>query len=289
MFGECHGHIFMNGKNYLQAKHQYEQGIDQDDIRGKLSLYRQEGITFFRDGGDHYGASLFARKIAPEYGIDYRTPAFAIHRKGQYGGIVGRGFETIREYRMLISRVKEQKGDFIKVMFSGIMDFDTDGRITGDPLSPSLIREMVHIAHEEGFAVMAHVNGAEAILCAVEAGTDSIEHGNFMDGDCLEALAESDCIWVPTISAIHNLLGSDRFSHDLIRHLDQEQAAKIRKAWNLGCRIALGSDAGAFTVLHARGIRTEYDRIKEIVGSGEDTDIRLMAAEKQIRERFRRC
>ena len=47
--------------------------------------------------------------------------------------------------------MKARRGDFIKVMFSGIMDFDTDGHVTGTPLEREEIREMIHIAHEEGF------------------------------------------------------------------------------------------------------------------------------------------
>ena len=40
---------------------------------------------------------------------------------------------------------------------------------------------MVYIAHEEGLAVMSHTNGAKAVADAVEAGADSIEHGNYVD------------------------------------------------------------------------------------------------------------
>ena len=28
---------------------------------------------------------LLAARLAPEYGIDYRTPVFAIHKNGHYG------------------------------------------------------------------------------------------------------------------------------------------------------------------------------------------------------------
>lgn len=66
---------------------------------------------------------------------------------------------------------------------------------------------MIHIAHEEGFAVMAHVNGAGAVKDAVEAGVDSVEHGNFMDEACLQALAESGTVWVADICDDHK---SDR-------------------------------------------------------------------------------
>ena len=44
------------------------------------------------------------------------------------------------------------------------------------------------------FAVMAHVNGPDAVRSALEAGTDSIEHGYYMDEACLALLAETFCI-----------------------------------------------------------------------------------------------
>ena len=71
-------------------------------------------------------------------------------------------------------------------------------------MADSEIRELIHIAHEEGFPVMAHTNGSQAVRAAALAGVDSIEHGNFCDEDALRALAASDAIWVPTLVTIEN-------------------------------------------------------------------------------------
>ena len=92
MFGECHAHVFMDGVNYKEAVKRHLNGVDEGVIRRHFEMYREKGIAFVRDGGDYLGVSERAREIAPEYGIDYRTPIFAIHRKGCYGGIVGKGF-----------------------------------------------------------------------------------------------------------------------------------------------------------------------------------------------------
>lgn len=77
--------------------------------------YRKRGITFVRDGGDALHVSEYASKIAPQYGIDYRSPMFAIHRKGHYGRIVGCAWEDLEEYRDLVKKVKDLGGDFIKI------------------------------------------------------------------------------------------------------------------------------------------------------------------------------
>ena len=286
MFGECHGHIFMDGIDYKRAAAVYQSGIDRADVRRKLKTYQKLGVTFYRDGGDHYGASEYARNIAPEYGITYRTPIYAIHKNRHYGEIVGRGFDTMREYHQLVLGVKAHKGDFIKVMFSGIMDFGTDGHVTGTPLERDEIREMIHIAHEEGYAVMAHVNGARTIQAALEAGVDSVEHGNFMDEECQQAFRESSAVWVPTLVTVRNLAGSGRFSESVIARLKEQQNENIRRGYALGLSIALGSDAGAYRVLHGQGIEDEYQAFHEILGDDPQLDRRLEDAEKIIRERF---
>ena len=180
-FHENHMHIFMNGTDYRQAVDDMKNGRKEYVVRENLDKYRLHGITWVRDGGDHYGASVYARSIAPEYGIEYRTPIFSIHKKGHYGGIVGRAFSDMQEYRSLVKEAISQKADFIKIMISGIMDFSGDGSLSEESLTDEEIEEMIHIAHEEGKAVMAHANGARAIKAAVRAGVDSLEHGNFMD------------------------------------------------------------------------------------------------------------
>lgn len=147
---------------------------------------------------------------------------------------------------------------------------------------------MIHIAHEEGLAVMAHVNGPKAVLSALEGGVDSVEHGNFMDEDCLQALAEGDAVWVPTLVTITNLLGSGRFQDGVIRELASGQKRRIKRAMELGAAVALGSDAGAFRVFHGQGIQDEYQEFLKLFGDTPELQARLLAGEKKIREKFSR-
>ena len=278
----------MNGKNYREAVALHKNGVQEQDIREKLKQYQNSGVTFIREGGDVLGVSSRAAQLAPEYGITYRSPVFAIHRNGHYGGIVGYGFDTMKEYHSLVKKAAGEEADFIKVMFSGIMDFAREGHLTEEPLDKGDIREMIHIAHEEGFAVMAHVNGAKAVLNAVEAGVDSVEHGNFVDEDCLQAMAESRAVWVPTYVTITNLIGSGRFDDASLLRLKEHQGEKIKRGWELGVKIALGSDAGAFCVPHGQGIWDEYRELGALLGGGRELDGRFEAAEAEIRRRFAR-
>ena len=49
--------------------------------------------------------------------------------------------------------------------------------------------------------VAAHAHGAEGIKRAVRNGVDSIEHGTFMDDECIRLMKEHGTHYVPTISA----------------------------------------------------------------------------------------
>ena len=284
-FGECHMHIFMNGRDYHAAVRAQSHGVNEQVIRDHFKEYRERGITWLRDGGDHYGTSKRAMEIAPEYGITYRTPVFAIHKAGHYGKIVGREFHDRKEYRSLIEELRRQGGHFVKIMISGIMDFDRGG-LTEESLPDEEIREMIHIAHEEGFAVMAHTNGDRAALAAIEAGLDSMEHGNFMEPDTIRALAESDTVWVPTVVTVKNLIGDGRFPDTVVKDIWEGQKQRLLLAYRLGAKIALGSDAGAYRVLHGQGLLDEYRAFSEALGEFPGWENRILQADGKIRELF---
>lgn len=286
MFGECHAHIFMNGYDYRQAVADHQGHPDEVLIREHLKAYQEAGITYVRDGGDRFGASVLARRLAPEYGITYRTPGFAIHKAGHYGVVVGRAFHNRREYRELVLELKASGGDFVKIMTTGIMDFETDGRITGDALLREEVFWMVDTAHELGLSVMTHTNTAAAVMDAVEAGVDSVEHGNFQNEESICCMAEHDVVWVPTVVTVKNLIGDGRFPDPVLENLWQGQQEALRLAYKKKVSLALGSDAGAYRVLHGQGIMDEYQAFCETLGESAKLKECLMAGERKIRERF---
>lgn len=288
MFGECHAHLFMNGYNYKEAVNLHRNRIERDTIKNYLLEYQKRGIRFIRDGGDDLGVSSYVKTIAADYGIDYRSPIFAIHKNGHYGSIVGKGFDTMAEYAALVKEAKEKGADFIKIMISGLVDFGQFGVITSSPLKREEIREMIHIAHEEGMAVMTHANGSENAKDAAECRADSIEHGRYIDAEAIKAMAEFRTIWVPTLVTVKNLLGCGRYPDETVREIYQVDVQNIRLGKKLGVQMALGSDAGAYMVPHGEGIEDEYQSFAEIFSPSEALDDYLEAGESAIQERFQR-
>ena len=288
MLGECHAHIFMDGINSREAVSRHKNTPDEKAVRACLEAYREAGIEFVRDGGDPYGVSFLAKKLAPEYGIDYRTPVFAIHKEGHYGSIVGKGFTNMKEYHELVLEAGRQGADFIKIMTTGLLDFGNHGKITGTPLKKEEVREMVHIAHEEGFAVMSHTNGVYGAMAAIEAGADSLEHGNYMDEECISMLADSDTIWVPTLVTVRNLMGTARYEERVLLPIIKKAEENLMLAFEKKAQVALGSDAGAYSVLHGKGLLDEYQAFCQILGNSSLVEEWLCQGESRIREKFRR-
>ena len=252
MKADCHMHMVLDGMDW---KASIARGVDDGFIRTALDRYRTLGYTYLRDGGDRWGVGARARQLAPEYGITYRSPLSPLCKEGCYGSFIGTAWATMKEYAALVAAQKQAGADFVKIMISGLMDFDRFGILTQPGLPAHEIRELIHIAHSEGMAVMAHCNGAETAIAAAEAGVDSVEHGAYLNEEALAAMAESGCIWVPTVSTVGNLLGKGRFDDRAVAAILESLLGNISTFAAMGGTVAAGSDAGAWAVPH--GCNTE--------------------------------
>ena len=273
----------MDGINYKAAVALHKDDVCEAAVRAHLKEWKDAGITFVRDGGDARGASKKAKELAPEYGIDYRTPVFAIHKRHHYGGIVGLPFDTWTEYEALVLRAKEEGADFIKIMVSGILDFAHAGTLTEEGLDRESIRRMIGTAHDAGMAVMAHCNGNQTCYETLEAGVDSLEHGFFMEEETLHLLAEKGTAWMPTFAPVGNLLGCGRFPDEEVQKNLERQMENVRKAMRLGAHIGLGSDAGANLVPHGEGT---VDELHYLTKAGVTEEV-LQQTEHQVKTLFK--
>ena len=257
--------MILDGCEWKAAIARHAVKPDDTWIRQQLEIYQKQGYTYLRDGGDRWGAGARAREIAKEYGITYRTPLANLCKAGHYGVFIGKKYENFREYRELIIQQRSEGADFVKIMISGLMDFDCFGRLTEEGLPAEEIRELIHIAHEEGFSVMAHCNGARTAEAAAAAGLDSVEHGAYLDKDALQTMAGMGTVWVPTLSTIGNLRGKGRFNETAVRKILDSALENVYEFANMGGLVAPGSDAGAWAVPH--GSMTEEALLEIALGS----------------------
>ena len=279
MYADCHIHMVLDGENWKAAIDRHREKADEKWIRQTLARYHNLGFTYLRDGGDRWGVGAKARSLAGEYGITYRTPLSPLCAQGHYGGFIGEKYENLPEYAAKVSRKRTEGADFIKIMISGLMDFDRFGVLTEDGLPPETIRELIHIAHEEGFAVMAHANGARTVEAAALAGVDSVEHGAYLDTDALRAMRENGTVWVPTLSTIGNLRGMGRFDEAAVAAILESAMENVAAFAAMGGLIAPGTDAGAWAVPH--GSLSEYALLKQALRENAENVLSRGVAEIQ--------
>lgn len=277
-------HMLLDGVDWRAAIDGHRREPDRDLIRTRLKAYADAGFVYLRDGGDRWGVGAAAREMAPEFGITYRTPLAPLCKEGHYGAFIGEKFSDFREFAELVRKTRQDGGDFIKIMVSGLMDFDCYGRLTEEPLAPGEIAELVHIVHEEGFSVMLHANGARTVEACALAGADSVEHGAYLDEESLHAMAENDTIWCPTLSTVGNLRGKGRFDENAVRAIYDAAAENVRVFAGMGGIVSPGSDAGAWAVPHVQGGMDEYVHLHRALG--ENWEAVLTRGTGETRRRF---
>ena len=277
MKADCHMHMILDGYEWKGAIARHREKPDEHFIHQVLSTYQKLGYTYLRDGGDRWNAGKRSRELAKEYGITYRTPLAPLCKQGHYGAFIGLTWETFAQYRDLVVQHRENGADFIKIMISGLMDFDHFGVLTEEGLYPEEIRELIHIAHEEGMSVMSHCNGARTAEAAAKYGVDSIDHGAYLDKDALQAMEDNGTVWVPTLSTIGNLRGKGRFNEDAVCQILDSALSNVAAYKGL---LAAGTDAGAWAVPHGSTTEEGYFAM---AGVGEE---RLLEGFRVIENKF---
>lgn len=118
------------------------------------------------------------------------------------------------------------------------------------------IEAAIDEAHRLERKVAAHTSGGPSVTTAVRMGLDSVEHGRWLDQECVEAMAEKGAFYVPTL-----LVQENHFEHswesqgvgaqgrkwlELGREAMWESLTLARAA---GVKFSTGTDAG-FTLPH---------------------------------------
>ena len=111
------------------------------------------------------------------------------------------------------------------------------------------MQAIVADAHRLGRKVAAHAHGAQGILWASEAGVDSIEHGSYINDECIAMMKKKGTYFVPTAYLIDwmqqygNLPPIYQQKMKDVSAVEKQNAIKAIKA---GVKIALGTDAAVY-------------------------------------------
>ena len=106
---------------------------------------------------------------------------------------------------------------------------------------------IVDEAHAWDLPVACHALGGPGPLTAIRAGVDSIEHGVWLDEECVREMAARGTWYVPTFAGYewHAERGS-ALQRDYAREMRKSHRASFERALDAGVRIASGSDAGVY-------------------------------------------
>ena len=266
---ETHMHISLDGIDgaAFRKEIQSDQKKAEELIRKSIQAYKKLGIVAIRDGGDPINLSAITRRIAEEEGIIYKTPIHAIYKRGHYGSYIGKVIDDIGDFKRVFSQMEKDKPDFIKIPLSGMMDFDTYGDVGQLAFTEEELDYIVKFAQDKGLSTMVHVNSREGIQRAIKAGVDTIEHGYYMTDEELYALKESKTIWIPTLTPLGNICFSEDERHKeqikTIKRIFKEQSRNVKKAYEIGAKLAIGSDGGAYKVYHGQGFLDELKYMNE--------------------------
>jgi imidazolonepropionase-like amidohydrolase len=243
--------------------HVHLSSLGLPDVTGELQDYGlahvarrmlEGGVTTVRDLGS-YGRSLFRLREAISLGL---CPGPRLVLCGQIVAATSPGARAFPGMyceadgpdgmRRAVREQIRQGADFIKVMSTGALTV-ADEDVNPAQLTADELAAVVDESHRMGFAVASHAEGLAGIRLSVEAGVDTLEHGEmaFEAPDLLAAMAERGIILVPTLCVFDLVAGGDAFPGwmreraKLLRESAEKTVAAARRE---GVAMAMGADAG---------------------------------------------
>jgi imidazolonepropionase-like amidohydrolase len=155
------------------------------------------------------------------------------------------------EVRKATRRTLGRGADQIKIFADGeVVAQDKQDRAGPEQwkFSREEIQMAVDTANAAGIPVMAHAYSPQAMQNCIRAGVCSIEHGNLMDDETAQLMADFNTAYVPTLTVFHVLsrkgreAGLDEASMHKLRKVADAGGQALERAYRAGVRIGSGSD-----------------------------------------------
>lgn len=172
----------------------------------------------------------------------YLAPEFRFKDQGVADGVPA-VLEKVRE-------VLKYGADWVKFCASGGV-FSQNDMPDDVQFSPEEMTAIVAEGHRHGKKVAAHAHGTRAIIEAVRAGADSIEHGSLLDDEAIRMMKERGTYLVSDIYDDDFILEHGKeygYTEENLakeRLLGQKQRESFRRAVQAGVKVAYGTDTGS--------------------------------------------
>jgi len=248
-------HIHMDLHGYADT---YDENLVEDKLRTVRTAKEMEdtlkaGFTTVRNVGSVNGID-FAVKKAVESGYS-RGPRILTSGKiisitaegNDYFAGMYREADGVEEVCKAAREQLKMGADFLKVMATGAVM--NPGGVPGAPqLDIEEIQAVVKETRKLGTHVAAHAHGTEGIRNAILAGVRTIEHGTYLDDECIDLMLEKDVFLVPTPIVGYHMAVHDRDSipEHMMADFDHEENSaeqSHRNAVKAGVKCAYGTDA----------------------------------------------
>jgi imidazolonepropionase-like amidohydrolase len=212
------------------------------------------GITTVRDLGS-YGRSLFKLRDAIARGL---CPGPRLVLCGQIVAATSPGARAFPGMyyeadgadgmRRAVREQISQGVDFIKVMSTGALTVEHED-VNPAQVTAEELQAVVDESHRMGLTVASHAEGLDGIRLSVEAGVDTLEHGEMAcEGpEVLAAMAERGIMLVPTLCVFDLVADTDLFPgwmRERARFLRESAQKTVAAARREGVVMAMGADAG---------------------------------------------
>jgi imidazolonepropionase-like amidohydrolase len=181
------------------------------------------------------------------------------------GSISGGSPDSIRQR---VRDFKARGADLIKIFAS---------RSIRDGGAPTMTAEQLGAAcgeaHAQGLRAMVHAHAADAMMLAVEAGCDQIEHGVFATPEVLSRMAQKGTYFSPQCGLVFRNYLDNRGKYEGIGNYNAEGFASMERAVPLaveavrkaaktpGVKLVFGTDAVAGA--HGRNVEDLICRVNE--------------------------
>lgn len=217
-----------------------------------LQQHLKSGVTFVRDMNGRRQVEVGLRDAIREgivIGPEYYVAGQCLTMTGGHGSNTGRECDGPVDC-MKAAREQLKRGvDFVKLMATGgVMSpgmNEDESQLEEDEMAAA-IRE----AHKAGKKTAVHAHGATGIKNAIRAGIDSVEHGSYIDDECIEMMLKKNTAYVPTLAVDYFLFkdGNERnvakYAVEKAKRAHEHHVKGFLKAWNAGVLIGTGTDAG---------------------------------------------